>query len=379
MRIFTLRGRRWVARLGLAGTSAAIGLVATGAVLSPASADAPVKVGWWNLASGGGQAAPAPDTNAGGIRVAVATNQWLSFGAVQYSLPRDGSATLELKITQISGNSNAPVFNQILACPTKDNNWKAGDDQDAAGAPAFDCDVRHFVGHLSADQTTMTFLVDGSADVSDGVLSLAIVPQHSTEIPEAGTDPGTGTDLTPPFAIDFDKPGANEFTAEANGSSSDSGSGGTDSSSTTPPPTTTGSSSSGGGTAAPAAPAAGSINVPPATGTDPAAGQSPVVAGQQPTSTGAGSGVAPAAAVAPAKSDNSKHDLLLVLLVLILFGILYTQNGAQRAPRIAASAPRPADGDATALPVPYPPGFGVPGRGLGRFNKPRVGNARPLI
>ena len=253
---------------------------------------------------------------------------------------------------------------------------------DASGAPAFNCDVRHFVGHLSADQTTMTFLVDGSADVSDGVLSLAIVPQHSSEIPEAGTDPGTGTDLTPPFRIDFDKPGANEFTAEDSGGAADSGSGGTDSSSTTPPPTTTGSSSSGGGTTAPAAaPAAGSINVPPATGTDPAAGQSPVVAGQQPTSTtpAAGSGVAPAAAVAPAKSDNSKHDLLLVLLVLILFGILYTQNGAQRAPRAAASAPRRADGDATTLPVPYPPGFGVPGRGLGRFNKPRVGNARPLI
>jgi hypothetical protein len=374
MKLFTPRRRRWVARLGLAGTSTAIGLVATGAVLSPASADAPVKVGWWNLASGGGQAVPAPDTNAGGIRVAVATTEWLSYGAVQYSLPRDGAATLELKVTQISGNSNAPQLNQIVACPTKDNNWKAGDDQDSSGAPGYTCDVRKFVGHLSADLTTMTFLVDGSADVSDGVLSLAIVPEHTTEIPEAGTDPGTGTDLTPPFVVDFDAPTSNAFTPEDNGSS-DFGSGSTDTSTT--PPTTTGSTGAGA-TGAPSG-ASGPVSVPPMTTTDAGNGQSPVVASQQPTGTGTGTGngVTPAAAVGPAKSDNSKHDLLLVLLVLILFGILYTQNGTPRMP-LTAAMPRAGGGDGATPPIPYPAGSGTP-RGLGRFNKPRGGGARPLI
>jgi len=364
---------RWVTRLALAATSASIGLVATGAVFSPASADEPVKVAWWNFAAAGGQAAPAPDTNAGGLRVAVSSQQTLAFGAVQYNLPKDGSATLELAITAISSNANAPVLNQILACPTKDASWKAGDDQDASTAPAFDCDSRHFVGHLSADQSTMTFQVDGSADITDGVLSLAIVPQHSTAIPYLGTDPGTNTDLTPPFVVNFDKPGSNSFQSDAPSSSDSSGS--SSGSSTPPPPTSTGDTGAGGATVPPTTSGGGNITVPPATTTDPSTGQTPVVAGQQPTS--AGGATAPVAAVAPAAKDN-KHDLLLVMLVLLLFAILYSQNASQRAPRrlVGVAAPA-ADGAVAALPVPYPAGAET--RGLGRFAKPRNGAARPLI
>lgn len=365
---------RWITRLALAATSASIGLVATGAVFSPASADEPVKVAWWNFAAAGGQAAPAPDTNAGGLRVAVSSQQTLAFGAVQYNLPKDGSATLELAITAMTSNANAPILNQILACPTKDASWKAGDDQDAATAPAYDCDARHFVGRLSADQSTMTFQVDGSADLSDGVLSLAIVPQHSTAVPYVGTDPGTGTDLTAPFAVDFDKPGSNSFQSDTPTSSDTSGSSG---SSTPPPPTT--SDTGDGGTTVPPVSSGGSISVPPATTTDAGVGQTPVVAGQQPTTTGNGA-TAPAAAIAPAKTDNSKHDLLLVLLILLLFGILYTQNASQRAPRrvgTGAALAAGAAGTAATLPVPYP--AGVETRGLGRFAKPRSAAARPLI
>jgi hypothetical protein len=369
----TLRSR-WVARLALAATSASIGLVATGAVLSPAAADTPTKVGWWNFASGGGQAAPAPDTNAGGLRVGVSSSQTLAFGAVEYSLPKDAGATLELAVTSITSNANAPVVNAIVACPTKDDSWKAGDDQDASTAPAYDCSSHQYVGHLSADQATMTFQVDGSADVTDGVLSLAIVPAHSTAIPYIGTDPGTGTDLTAPFVVDFDKPNANSFVSDApSSSSSDSSSGG----SSPPPPTTsdTGSSGASGSTSFPAPPGTADVSVPPATTTDP--GTAPVVAGQQPASTGA---TAPAAAIAPAKTDNTKHDLLLVLLILLLFGILYTQNAAQRAPRrvgAGAAAAAGAAGEAATLPVAYP--VGLAPRGLGRFAKPRTESARPLI
>ena len=364
--------RRWITRVAVAATSASIGLVATGAVFSPASADAPVKVAWWNFAAGGGQAAPAPDTADGGLRVGVSSQQPLAFGAVQYNLPKDGSATLELAITAITSNANAPTLNAIVACPTKDNNWKAGGDQDAAGAPGFDCDSFHFVGHLSADQSTMTFQVDGSADISDGVLSLAIVPQHSTAIPYVGTDPGTNTDLTPPFVVDFDKPGPNSFQSDT---PSSSGSSDSPSSSTPPPPPATTGAGAGGATVPPASSGGPAINVPPATSTDPGTGQTPVVAGQQPTSTGGGT--APVAAVAPVAKDNH-HDLLLMLLVLLLFAILYSQNASQRAPRrlVGATAPT-ADGAATPLPVPYP--AGADARGLGRFAKPRSGAARPLI
>ncbi|HMC71891.1 MAG TPA: hypothetical protein VKJ07_22230, partial [Mycobacteriales bacterium] len=115
--------------------------------------------------------------------------------------------------------------------------------------------------------------------------------------------------------------------------------------------------------------------VPPATTTDPGTGQTPVVAGSQPTSTGGAT--APVAAVAPAAKDN-KHDLLLVMLVLLLFAILYSQNASQRAPRRLVGAVAPAAaGAAATLPVPYP--AGVESRGLGRFAKPRSNAARPLI
>lgn len=365
---------KWVARLAIAATSASIGLVATGAVFSPASADTPVKVGWWNFASGGGQAAPAPDTNAGGLRVGVSSSQTLAFGAVEYSLPRDGSATLELKVTSMTSNANAPVVNAIIACPTKDDSWKAGDNQDSSTAPAYDCERAYSVGRLSADQSTMTFQVNGSADISDGVLSLAIVPAHSTAIAYIGTDPGTGTDLTPPFVVDFDKPGSNSFVTE--GGSSDSSSSDSPSSSSAPPPATdSGSTGSTSSTPSfPAPPASSDVSVPATTTTDP--GTSPVVAPQQPASTG---GTAPAAAVAPAKTDNSRHDLLLVLLILLLFAILYTQNVQQRAPRRVAATPPPGQPatEAATLPVPYPVGFAP--RGLGRFSKPRAEAARPLI
>jgi hypothetical protein len=360
-------GRRWATRVALAGTSAAIGLVATGAVFSPASADAPVKTGWWNFASGGGQAAPGPDVNAGGLRVAVASQQDVSFGAVEYSLPRDASGTLTLSITQMTGNA-AAMQNTIVACPTATADWPSGDDQDWSKKPDFSCDSHQFVGQLSSDGKTLLFNVDGGADVTDGTLSLAIVPLHTVQLPAVGTDPGTGTDVTPPFAIDFDKPSASSLTSDAGSSSSDSAP-------PPPPPVPTTGDSTGSVSAAP--PVTGAdVTVPPAT-TD-AGGQSPVVAGQ-PTTTGPGATV-PAAAIAPTKTDDNKRNLLLVLLVLLLFAILYTQNATPRVPRPIGPRGRTGDADAAAAvaAVPYPAGFGAP-RGLGRFAKQRSEAARPLI
>jgi hypothetical protein len=392
--MFSARRRTWIGRAALAATAASIGLVASGAVLFPAAADAPLKVGWWNLASGGGQAAPAPDVPEGGLRVAVGSSQWLAYGAVQYALPKDGNATLDLPVAQITTGSGAPQVNNVLACPTKDANWKGGGDQDASGAPAFDCSTYHFVGRLSSDQKSMSFQIDGSADVSDGVLSLAIVPDHTAGVPYVGTDTGTGADMTPPFAVDFDKVGANSFTSDQSSSASqDSGSSGGSSAGSTGVGATAGGAS--GGTSMPAAapPATGDVSVPPASA-DLGAGQAPVVAGQQPAAP-AVNGAAPAAAVGPLKPDGTKRDLLLVMLILLLFAILYTQNATQRAPRrLGGGAGRgadpagPAAGEAVAVqaapPIgpypmgPYPMGVGTP-RGLGRFAKPRTGAARPLI
>jgi len=370
MSIFGPAARKWTTRAALATTSAAIGLVATGAMFSPASADEPVKVGWWNFASAGGQSAPAPDVNAGGLRVAVSSQQDLAIGAVAVNLPKDGSGSLTLAITAITGDNGAPSLNNILACPTATADWKAGDDQDWSTKPDFDCSAHHFVGRLSSDSKTMTFNLDGGAETTDGVLSVAIVAEHTTQMPYVGTDPGTGTDLTSPLAIDFDKPNASAFTSDGGSSSSSS-----DAPAPAPVPAGDTSGSTGSVPAAPPT-SGGDVSVPATTADAP--GQSPVVAGQ-PTGTVAG-GTAPAAAVGPAKADDNKRNLLLVMLILLLFGILYTQNAAPRVPRQIGPRSRTAGGEAAAAAVamPYPAGYGAP-RGLGRFAKQRTEAARPLI
>jgi hypothetical protein len=385
-------GRRWALRVAFAATASTLGLVATGTLLSPASADAPTKVAWWT--KGGGQANPTPDVSPGGMRVAVSPQGGiLSYGAVEYSIPKEASGTLELAITQATPMppqppggvvSLAPLGN-VLACPTKNDSWKEGDNQDIATAPAYDCSSYRFVGAVSSDGKTMTFLVDGAADQTPGTLSLAILPEQTTAIYTAGTD--AGTDTTPPYFVDFDKPTATSLQV-------DSSSEVTPPPAYTPPPTTTGSSSgttTTGGTT-PVPPAVSSVTLPSGTvSTDTSAGQAPVVAGQQPGQNYA----APAAATQPAGMSENRRDLLLVLLILLLFGILYTQNATPRTPRVLAgprSAPvlYPAGGTGVAgaagapVPAAVPAAMAaalmplMPSRGLGRFAKPRSGPARPL-
>jgi hypothetical protein len=389
-------GRRWLLRVALAATASTIGLVASGSVLTSASADAPTKVGWWTV--GGGQANPTPDVNAGGIRVAVGPQAGvLSYGAVEYSVPAGASATLELAVTQTTptppdppggATSFAPLGN-VEACPTQGDSWKAGDNQDLAAAPTYDCTTFRFKGALSSDGKTMTFLLDAAADQVPGTLSLAIVPERTTAIYTAGTD--AGTDVTPPYFVDFDKPAATSLQVDTSSIV-------TPPSSDSPPPSTTGYGTGGGttttttGTTGGGTPVTGVTLPSTTTVTDPSAGQTPLVAGQPQTPTYA----APVAAAAQTGTSENRRDLLLVLLILVLFGILYTQNATARSPRLlagpraagqvgapmasasavepaATGAAAPAGVMAAAL-LPY-----LPARGLGRFAKPRTGPARPLI
>jgi hypothetical protein len=374
-----------VLRTALAATASTIGLVATGAVLAPASADPPTKVGWWT--QGGGPSTPAPDTTPGGMRVAVGPQAGVvSYGALEYSVPSDATGTLELTITQSTPAPPQPPggavtftpLGNIAACPTKTDSWKAGDHQDIATGPAYDCSTFHFAGAPSADGKTMTFLLDGAADQTPGTMSLAIVPVQTTAVYTAGTD--TGTDTTPPYYVDFDKPTASSLQLDTSATV-------TPPATYTPPPSSGGSTGSGagttggstGGTTVPSVPSSGTGTV----STDTTSGQTPVVAGQQPAQNYA----APAANISPAAPSDHHRDLLLVLLILVLFGILYTQNMSGRAPR-ALAGPRAAEAaaaaaaagttaSAAALPVTMA-GF-LPSRGLGRFAKPRTGSARPLI
>jgi hypothetical protein len=302
------------------------------------------------------------------MRVAVASQQVGAYGAIAFSLPKDGAATVVLKVAQMSGNSKEQL-NKVLACPTKTDDWKPGDDQDGATAPGYSCDIAHFVGKLADDGSSYTFLVDGAAETTEGVLSLAIVPEQTTQAPVLGTD--TGLDVTPPFVVDFAKPDSSSLTVTSGGSS------------TAPPPPppapsgagagATGSSGAGGATTPSLPSGAGAVSAP----TAPDTGQTPVVAGQQPAQQTPLSPAAQQGAQPSSSTSDNKRNILFLLLGALAFAFLYTQNATQRAPRALVGPNAAAAGDET-LVAAAAAGL-VPARGLGRFNRPRSGPARPLI
>jgi len=267
----------------------------------------------------------------------------------------------------------------LVACPTKDSSWKEGGDQPASDAPAYDCSLHSYTGSVSADGTTVTFLVDGGAESTPGELSLAIVPYMTHDAPG-----GVGTELpvdsTTPFSIDIDKPDVSSFTVTSVPTTSDLG--GSTGGGAQPPavtnPSTTGNASSSGATGSSQVPNLSAGGPPPATSTttDNAA---PVVAPtgqpQQP-----GGGMAPAASGAPA-TNNTAHNAALVLLVLVAMAVVgSTTTSMQRSPRLLGGAGRhaAAAGAVAAVPVAVAAmPLGV--RGLGRFARDRSQPPRPLV
>jgi hypothetical protein len=376
------RHRATRARLTMAQRAGAVAIVlgasdfaAVTVGSSSAVADAPMQTAWWNAVSAGGQAAPDPATPEGGLHVSVASGQVLAYGAVLYALPEGSTATLEFTVKNVTAT---PVVNptspsttpaaDIVACPTK-NSWKAGDAQSMDAAPGYDC-TRSIPGNLSADQTTLTFLVDSSVEVVPGQLNLAIVPVVTDNIPGAGTP--APVDVTQPFSLDIDKPDASSMTI-------------TSSAALPPPPAPASGGTTTGSTAdtssqANAGAAGGSSNVTlpgSVTGSEPTAsdaGTSPVVA---PSTAAAVPNAAPAAATNPAKSDRA-HNAALAMLLLIGLGLIAMSSGQmQRAPRLLGGAGRHAAG-ATPVPAPVMPMAGYGSRGLGRFAKQRTEPPRPL-
>ncbi len=353
-----------------------------------AQADAPVQTAWWNAASGGGQAAPEPTAEEGGLHLAVEPGQILAFGAVLYAMPVEASGTLELKIGNIAAtpqvNPTAPTTDpavNIQACPTADTSWKAGDNQPMDSAPDYDCSLRSFTGSVSADGTSVTFLVDGSAETVPGQLSLAIVPVMTTDAPGVGTQ--LPTDATQPYSVDISKPDAGSLVLTG-GTALPAAAPAPASAPPAPAGTTTGAATAAGSAAGPpGAPAAPDLSLPAATTTSTGAQTPPVVAG---SAAPAAPAAAPAAAVTPA-SDNTAHNAALAMLIVLGTLIVAGSNNQvqQRAPRLLGGAGRraglaTAGGSAAAVTAAAPapaPGYGS--RGLGRFAKPRTAPPRPLI
>ncbi len=207
-----MRQRVRVWRRSTAVSMGALGvcLMAFGVASSTAQAAPALRVGWWNTATANGTAAPSPTTPAGGMRVAagsgtaqtqapgtVPSPQVLAYGALLYELPDGSTATLVLKLAQAA--QGMPL---VLACPTHDIAWTAGDDQPAPG-PAYDCDSQHYPGTVSADGLSVTFKLTAQFESTTGQLSIAIVPDLSNPaLPTGGA----------PFAIDINPPDAAAFT-----------------------------------------------------------------------------------------------------------------------------------------------------------------------
>ena len=360
--------RNW-RRVVSAGLLTAAGALVVATWPSPASADPAVRTGWWNTVSGGGQSAPSPTAPDGGLHIAVAPGQVLAYGAVLYSLPKEATATLELKLSA----QGTPV---LLACPTKTDSWKEGGDQPSSDAPAYDCAARSYIGNVSADGATVTFFVDGSTETTPGQLSLAIVP-HMTHDAPAGVGTELPVDATQPFSADIAKPDVSSLTVTSLPVTPMGGGGGT-----LPPATTDPATSTSGGTASSTGGTSTGGQVPPTLTTGPAAQTATVDAPPQvappaaPAATGA---VAPAAAAVP-RVDNTAHNVALALLVLVAMAVISSGTQTmQRAPRLLGGAARHAAGAATAAPVAVAMAAPVAVRGLGRFAKERTTAPRPLV
>jgi hypothetical protein len=382
------RGERVrMSRVRLAALTAVVAAataVAVGGSGSTAAADAPVQTAWWNAFSGGGQAAPVPTTPEGGLHVSVAPDQVLAYSAVLYLLPEGASGTLEL---DVAGSASTPVVNpnspstdpaiSVVACPTTET-WKAGDDQPMDAAPEYDCSTRQFVGNLSADAKTVTFLVDDGGQLTPGQVSLAIVPRTTDEAPGVGTK--LPVDATQPYSLDFAKPDAASLLvlaapvepADPGDASTDVGVPAGDDTADGSTQTTT----SGGGVPVPPTVGSGAL---PGAGTSAGVDPAPVVAPSGQPAPAA----APVAATAPSSEDTA-HNLALALLIALGVLIAATSNGQlPRAPRLlggtgrhAAAGGAAAAAAAAAAAVPLS-AYGS--RGLGRFAKARNEPPRPLL
>jgi hypothetical protein len=184
--------RRHTQRLSRAAIAVGTAVGALAAFAPTAYADAPTRVGWWNMVSATSIAAPAPATPSGGMHVAAGPGQVLAYGAVLYTLP---SAVTFGQLTLAVAGSQGTV--KLLACPTKSDRWKGGDDQPAADAPAYDCRTTSVPGTVATDGKSVSFPLSA---LKAGSLSLAIVPDTSG----AGAPAGG---LNQPFSVDLGKPG----------------------------------------------------------------------------------------------------------------------------------------------------------------------------
>lgn len=358
-------------RLLVTGVLAA-GLVLAGAV--PAGADAPVRTGWWNRASAQGQALPYPAASDGQLHVGNSVDGANAYAALRYELGEAGDSFQATLVLDVVPNSVVGTP-QLLACPVKKDDWKAGGNQPWSAGPGYDCSGGSSSGLVSDDGKTVAWFVDADQQARPGVLSLAIVP---------------APDIQEPFSIDFVKPDAQSLrvTSQSSPGGSPSSFGGPPSagpSGVSGPPATGGLATAEG---------TGDAAVPSKLSTEsleggPAASSPPSTSEVQTPQIAPGPGHGPGSAADQAKTAGligplDQRQFALVLLVIVAMTLLYAGLRQQRHP--LGIIPGGSGG---------PGGPGGPGgrsksralgnvtvtapiRGLGRFARPRPDPPRRL-
>ena len=351
--------------LGLCAPCAGIGGAGT------AQADEPRRTGWWNAASAGGVAAPST-TSADDLHVGNGGTGPLAVAAVSYIGQPYTSATLTLHIV----SNTAAGTPAVIACPTKDDTWKAGGDQPLSDAPAYTCQGQSITGIVGKDTggATLTFLLDASTQLTLGTTTLALVPV---------------TGSTTPFSLDIAKPGATSLVVDG----AQARPPGRRPSTQPPTPTTASPIPAAPGSSSPSGPApaglsagsglsgAVSLSQPP-DGVAPAlAPPLPSAAGPSlaPQVAGAGAQVGASTPVALHAADRAaglstdrERGIALVLLVALVGGLGYLLGNKQTPPL------RLLGGRARAAGIVDDGGAVRPG-GIGRFSKPRTAAARRLL
>lgn len=168
-------------------------LVSPVVLAAPAAAADADRTGWWNRASAGTLALPAPTTAEGDLRVASgAPDAPSAYAGLLLVAPGSRSATLDL-VVRPGSLLGTP---EVVACPTATAEWPDGGNQPIDQAPAYDCVLGAAFGSLSEDGTTLSFALDDTTQVADGTWSLALVPSSES---------------TAAFALDLQPPGEQGF------------------------------------------------------------------------------------------------------------------------------------------------------------------------
>ena len=348
--------------------------VASGALLllaaaTPASAASPERSGWWNRLSSGALLLPAPTTAPGDLRVASGGDAPTAYAAVLLRAAGSTSATLELVVRE----GRAVGTPDVVACPTVEDDWPAGDDQAFELAPAYDCGLGQAVGSPTADGTGLVFLLDGTTQTAPGQWSLALVP---------------APEVAAPFVVDLQPPGPQSFLPAPPDPAADP-----DPGPAAPPTDPTAAKPFDGAAPEPLLP--GLEPGPAVPATDLGVAQAPLLAGELPP---VGAGTVPATVPGPALAGAApagplrtfatrpvavavpglEGDRLLALLLLVgLSGTVGYAAGKNRtAPQLiggragrAVVATGPVSGDAEDAPRQ---------RGIGRFAKQRERAPRRL-